>query len=116
MTVPPQPTSTAFLLAALGRHVRGDVEHTLKPTGYTLRHLATLGHLRREPGLSEGGDDSRNVLVLVGVDSEHHLVGGGQAGGFDGRCLLRRAGHDCPDSRRLRGGIADVGLGGRSEP
>ncbi|MFD8864296.1 MarR family winged helix-turn-helix transcriptional regulator [Streptomyces sp. NPDC059590] len=52
MTVPPQPTSTAFLLTALGRHVRGDVEHTLKPTGYTLRHLATLGHLRREPGLS----------------------------------------------------------------
>ncbi|MFI1854547.1 MarR family winged helix-turn-helix transcriptional regulator [Streptomyces sp. NPDC020480] len=52
MTVPPQPTSTAFLLAALGRHVRSDVEHTLKPTDYTLRHLATLGHLRREPGLS----------------------------------------------------------------
>ncbi|MFJ1831787.1 MarR family winged helix-turn-helix transcriptional regulator [Streptomyces sp. NPDC088178] len=52
MTVPPQPTSTAFLLAALGRHVRSDVEHTLKPTGYTLRHLAALGHLRREPGLS----------------------------------------------------------------
>ncbi len=46
MTVPPQPTSTAFLLAALGRHVRSDVEHRLKPTGYTLRRLAALGHLR----------------------------------------------------------------------
>ncbi|MEU5109720.1 MarR family transcriptional regulator [Streptomyces sp. NPDC021354] len=32
--------------------MRSDVEHTLKPTDYTLRHLATLGHLRREPGLS----------------------------------------------------------------
>ncbi|MFI1293998.1 MULTISPECIES: MarR family winged helix-turn-helix transcriptional regulator [Streptomyces] len=52
MTVPPQPTSTAFLLATLGRHVRSDVEHTLKPTGYTLRHLSALGHLHREPGLS----------------------------------------------------------------
>ncbi|MFF4753296.1 MarR family winged helix-turn-helix transcriptional regulator [Streptomyces sp. NPDC002514] len=52
MTIPPQPTSTAFLLAALGRRVRSDVEHALKPTGYTLRHLAALGHLRREPGLS----------------------------------------------------------------
>ncbi|MDX3853634.1 MarR family winged helix-turn-helix transcriptional regulator [Streptomyces sp. AK02-01A] len=52
MTVPPQPISTAFLLAALGRHVRDDVEQTLKTTGYTLRHLAAIGHLRREPGLS----------------------------------------------------------------
>lgn len=52
MTVPPQPTSTAFLLAALGRHVRSDVEHRLKPIGYTLRHLAALGYVRSEPGLS----------------------------------------------------------------
>ncbi|MFE4020698.1 MarR family winged helix-turn-helix transcriptional regulator [Streptomyces sp. NPDC059101] len=31
--------------------MRSGVEHALKPTGYTLRHLATIGHLRREPGL-----------------------------------------------------------------
>ncbi|MFH9059892.1 MarR family winged helix-turn-helix transcriptional regulator [Streptomyces coeruleorubidus] len=46
------PTSPAFLLAALGRHIRDDVEQSLKPTGYTLRHLAALGHLQREPGIS----------------------------------------------------------------
>ncbi|MGW0473809.1 MarR family winged helix-turn-helix transcriptional regulator [Streptomyces coeruleorubidus] len=49
---PMPPTSPAFLLAALGRHIRDDVEQSLKPTGYTLRHLAALGHLRREPGIS----------------------------------------------------------------
>ncbi|MFJ5723021.1 MarR family winged helix-turn-helix transcriptional regulator [Streptomyces sp. NPDC093149] len=32
--------------------MRDDVEQALKPTGYTLRHLAALGHLRREPGFS----------------------------------------------------------------
>ncbi|MGW1102408.1 MarR family winged helix-turn-helix transcriptional regulator [Streptomyces sp. NPDC002540] len=32
--------------------MRDDVEQVLKPTGNTLRHLAALGHLRREPGFS----------------------------------------------------------------
>ncbi len=49
---PFRPTSPAFLLAALGRHIRDDVERSLRPTGYTLRHLSALGHLQREPGMS----------------------------------------------------------------
>ncbi|MFE2638307.1 MarR family winged helix-turn-helix transcriptional regulator [Streptomyces scopuliridis] len=52
MTAQPPPTSTAFLLAALGRQARQDVERALRPTGYTLRHLSALGHLLREPGMS----------------------------------------------------------------
>ncbi|WP_234443161.1 MarR family winged helix-turn-helix transcriptional regulator [Streptomyces cellulosae] len=51
-TGPMPPTSPAFLLAALGRHIRDDIEKSLRPTGYTLRHLSALGHLKREPGIS----------------------------------------------------------------
>ncbi|WP_051886660.1 MarR family winged helix-turn-helix transcriptional regulator [Streptomyces hygroscopicus] len=49
---PIPPPGPAFLLAILGRLIRDDVETTLRPTGYTLRHLSILGHLQREPGLS----------------------------------------------------------------
>ncbi|MDG9708023.1 MarR family winged helix-turn-helix transcriptional regulator [Streptomyces sp. DH10] len=49
---PMPPASPAFLMAALGRHIRDDVEESLRPTGFTLRHLSALGHLHREPGIS----------------------------------------------------------------
>ncbi len=36
----------------LGRMVRDDVEAALRAQGISLRHLAALGHLSRQPGLS----------------------------------------------------------------
>lgn len=51
--VPPGLTiSPGFLLMALGRRVREQVEAELRTEGTSLRHLAALGHLSHEPGLS----------------------------------------------------------------
>ena len=47
----PSP-SVAFLVMALGRRLRDDVERELRAHGLALRHLSALGHLSREPGLS----------------------------------------------------------------
>ncbi len=44
--------SPAFLLMALGRRVRSNVEETLRGSGLTLRHVSALGHLAHQPGLS----------------------------------------------------------------
>jgi DNA-binding MarR family transcriptional regulator len=44
--------SSGFLLIALGRKVREEVETGLKPYGLALRHLSALGHLSRDAGLS----------------------------------------------------------------
>ncbi|MFC5063839.1 MarR family winged helix-turn-helix transcriptional regulator [Actinomycetospora atypica] len=46
------PASPAFLLIALGRRVREQVETELKAEGMSLRHLSALGHLASSPGLS----------------------------------------------------------------
>jgi DNA-binding MarR family transcriptional regulator len=48
---PPAP-DVAFLLMALGRRVRDEVDARLDAHGLTYRHLSALGHLRREPDLS----------------------------------------------------------------
>jgi DNA-binding MarR family transcriptional regulator len=48
----PPPLSPTFLLIALGRRLREQVETALRPHGLTLRHVGALGHLRRRPGLS----------------------------------------------------------------
>lgn len=45
-------TSPAFLIMALGRQLRAEVEEALAPHRISLRHLSALGHLAREPGLS----------------------------------------------------------------
>lgn len=44
--------SPAFLLLALGRQVRAEVEEALREQSLSLRHLSALGHLGSEPGLS----------------------------------------------------------------
>jgi DNA-binding MarR family transcriptional regulator len=44
--------SPAFLLMGLGAAVRTEVEDGLRAVGMTLPHLAALGHLAGEPGLS----------------------------------------------------------------
>ena len=49
---PPPPTSPAFLVIALGRRVREEVDRDLAVHGLSMRHLSALGHLGREPGLS----------------------------------------------------------------
>ncbi len=49
---PPEQVGPAFLLIALGRIVRDEVEAALRGHGLTLRHLSALGHLSRQPGLS----------------------------------------------------------------
>jgi len=41
--------SPAFLLMALGRRVRSQVEETLRGSGLTLRHVSALGHLASQP-------------------------------------------------------------------
>lgn len=46
------PTSPAFLIMALGRRLREEVEQGLVEHRISLRHLSALGHLSREPGLS----------------------------------------------------------------
>ncbi|MDD7941243.1 MarR family transcriptional regulator [Actinomycetospora lutea] len=48
----PPPPSAAFLLMALGRRVREEVEGALKAEGIAMRHLSALGHLAPDPGLS----------------------------------------------------------------
>jgi len=48
----PPPASAAFLVMALGRLVRDEVEAELRSQGLPLRHLSALGHLAGEPGLS----------------------------------------------------------------
>lgn len=48
----PPPVSAAFLLMALGRRVRDEVEAALRTEGIAMRHLSALGHLAPDPGLS----------------------------------------------------------------
>ncbi|GAA4889428.1 MarR family winged helix-turn-helix transcriptional regulator [Actinomycetospora straminea] len=52
MTSGEPPTSPAFLLMALGRRLREQVEEGLRAEGIALRHVAALGHLAARPGLS----------------------------------------------------------------
>ncbi|MEJ2860676.1 MarR family winged helix-turn-helix transcriptional regulator [Actinomycetospora flava] len=52
MSETPPPASAAFLLMALGRRIREEVEGALKDQGIALRHLSALGHLAPDPGLS----------------------------------------------------------------
>ncbi|GAA4917341.1 DNA-binding MarR family transcriptional regulator [Actinomycetospora succinea] len=52
MSTGPRPASAAFLLMALGRRVREEVEGALKDEGIAMRHLSALGHLAPHPGLS----------------------------------------------------------------
>jgi DNA-binding MarR family transcriptional regulator len=52
VTTDPPPASPAFLIMALGRRLRAEVEEALAPHRISLRHLSALGHLAREPGLS----------------------------------------------------------------
>lgn len=52
MAEPPPLTSPAFLVMALGRRVREEVDRDLSTHGLSLRHLSALGHLVREPGAS----------------------------------------------------------------
>lgn len=49
---PPEPASPAFLVMALGRIVREEVETELRAHGLAMRHFSALGHLSHEPGLS----------------------------------------------------------------
>lgn len=49
---PPPPANAAFLLMALGRRVRTQVEDRLRASGLTYRHLSALGHLAGQPDLS----------------------------------------------------------------
>lgn len=53
-TPPPTrpPASVAFLLMALGRLVRVEVDEGLRAHGLSMRHLSALGHLAGDPGLS----------------------------------------------------------------
>ena len=49
---PPPPANAAFLLMALGRRVRTQVENRLRASGLTYRHLSALGHLAGQPDVS----------------------------------------------------------------
>ncbi|EFE65073.1 MULTISPECIES: MarR family winged helix-turn-helix transcriptional regulator [Streptomyces] len=69
MTAQPQATSAAFLLTVLGRRVREDIEQALRPTGYTLRHLSALGHLKREPGMSYSELGRRSGVTAQSVQA-----------------------------------------------
>lgn len=57
-------TSTTMLLIAAGRSAQRDLEASLAEHGVTLRHLGTLGHLARSPGLSYS-DLARRADVTV---------------------------------------------------
>lgn len=46
------PAGAAFLVMTLGRLVREEVEKGLAGLGISVRHVAALGYLAREPGLS----------------------------------------------------------------
>lgn len=48
---PPSPNA-AFLVMALGREIRAEVEAALRRHALTLRHVSALGHLSGCPGLS----------------------------------------------------------------
>jgi DNA-binding MarR family transcriptional regulator len=48
---PPEP-SAAFLLMAVGRRLREQVEQRLHDEGIAMRHLSALGHLAPNPGIS----------------------------------------------------------------
>ncbi len=48
---PPEPR-TAFLVMALGRRLRETAETRLRARDLSMRHLAALGHLARDPGCS----------------------------------------------------------------
>ncbi|WP_375423937.1 MarR family winged helix-turn-helix transcriptional regulator [uncultured Friedmanniella sp.] len=49
---PPATPELAFLLMALGRRVRGQVDDALTAFDLSYRHLSVLGHLSRDPDLS----------------------------------------------------------------
>ncbi|BBG03777.1 MULTISPECIES: MarR family winged helix-turn-helix transcriptional regulator [Pseudonocardia] len=48
---PPEPHA-AFLVMALGRRIREATEKRLRARDLSMRHLAALGHLSRDPGCS----------------------------------------------------------------
>lgn len=87
MSGPPAP-DLAFLLMAVGRRTREDVEARLAGHGLTYRHLSTLGHLRREPELSYSELGRRagvtaqsmqaTVLGLVGLGAVEQSGEGGR--------------------------------------
>jgi len=49
---PPAEVSSAFLLVALGRSLREQIEAALRHEGLTLAHFSALAHLSRDPGVS----------------------------------------------------------------
>lgn len=50
--VPAEARSPAFMLMAVGRRLRGQIERELRARQLSLRHLSALAHLSRQPGLS----------------------------------------------------------------
>jgi DNA-binding MarR family transcriptional regulator len=48
----PPPASVSFFLISLGRRARDSVDDRLHEYGIAFHHLAALGHLSRQPGLS----------------------------------------------------------------